>query len=193
MLNRWNFLKPGFYEGIKFGLLIFTDRVELFIPPRKGRRHVLRLIREMLVFEPESRGTDIRMALDTVNRALKRRSIVFFVSDFLAEPETYRQQLFVTSRHHDVVAIDLTDPLERQVPDVGLLAVEDAETGEVEWVDTSNRTWRNAFAHRVTRFDQAKTQVFSKTGVDRINVNTDRDYVLGLTAFFKERARRLSR
>ena len=95
----------------KVGLLIFTDRVELFIPPRKGRRHVTRLIRDLLAFQPEGRGTDIRHALETINHVLKRRSIIFLVSDFLADPESYRRLLFVTNRRHDVVAIDLHDPM----------------------------------------------------------------------------------
>ncbi|MDE2718612.1 MAG: DUF58 domain-containing protein [Chloroflexota bacterium] len=97
----------------KVGLLIFTDRVELLIPPRKGRSHVLRMVRDLLVFEPEGTGTDIRLALDTINVLLKRRSIVFVISDFLAEPDSYRQALFATSRRHDVVAFDLDDPMER--------------------------------------------------------------------------------
>ncbi|MCA9971588.1 MAG: DUF58 domain-containing protein, partial [Anaerolineales bacterium] len=128
----------------KVGLLIFTDRIERFIPPRKGRRHVLRLIRELLAFAPQGRGTDIRLALETLNHALKRRSILFLVSDFLADPAGYAGILGVTNRRHDVVAVDLTDPLEQEVADVGLLALEDAETGELTWVDTGSRAWQAA-------------------------------------------------
>ena len=113
----------------KVGLLIFTDQVELFIPPRKGRKHVLRLIRELLAFEPQSKGTDIKMALDKVNQILKRRSIIFLVSDFMADPESYRQALSVTNRRHDVIAVDLHDPLETDIANVGLLALEDPESG----------------------------------------------------------------
>lgn len=177
----------------KVGLLIFTDRVELFIPPRKGRRHVLRVIRELLAFQPEGEGTDIKLSLDTVNRVLKRRGIVFLVSDFLVDIETYRQTMFVTNRRHDVIAIDLHDPLETSIAGVGLLALEDAESGELMLIDTSNRAWRQAFAKRIDELEQNKARVFVRTGVDHIKVTTDRDYVLALTLFFQQRARRLRR
>ena len=132
----------------KVGLLIFTDKVELYIPPRKGRRHVLRLIRDLLAFEPENNGTDIKMALDTVNQILKRRSIVFLVSDFMDDPERYAKPLFMTNRKHDVIAVDLHDPLEAGIADVGVLALEDAESGELIWLDTSDPAWRQIFARR---------------------------------------------
>lgn len=177
----------------KVGLLIFTDRVELFIPPRKGRRHVLRVIRELLAFQPDGHGTDIKLSLDTVNRVLKRRGIVFLVSDFLVDIETYRQTMFVTNRRHDVIAIDLHDPLETNIAGVGLLALEDAESDELMLIDTSSRAWRQAFAERIDELEQNKARVFVRTGVDHIKVTTDRDYVLALTLFFQQRARRLRR
>lgn len=177
----------------KVGLLIFTDRVELFIPPRKGRRHVLRVIRELLAFQPEGYGTDIKLSLDTVNRVLKRRGIVFLVSDFLVDIETYRQIMFVTNRRHDVIAIDLHDPLETNIAGVGLLALEDAESGELMLIDTSNQAWRQAFTKRIDELEQNKARIFARTGVDHIKVTTDRDYVLALTLFFQQRARRLRR
>ena len=108
----------------RVGLLIFTDQVELFIPPRKGRRHVLRLIRELLAFEPQGKGTDIRLALENVNQILKRRSIIFLVSDFRADAQSYRQAMAITNRRHDLIAVDLNDPLETTIGDVGLLALE---------------------------------------------------------------------
>jgi len=177
----------------KVGLLIFTDQVELFIPPRKGRRHVLRVIRELLAFEPQGRGTDIKLALDTVNRVLKRRGIIFLVSDFLLDPESYRQTLFVTSRRHDVIAVDLHDPLEVAMPKVGLLELEDAETGQLVLVDTSNRAWQEAFADHIQATEAAKTRLFVRTGIDQIKAATDQDYVIALTLFFQKRARRRSR
>lgn len=177
----------------KVGLLIFTDRIELFIPPRKGRRHVLRVIRELLAFQPEGHGTDIKLSLDTVNRVLKRRGIIFLVSDFLIDIETYRQTMFVTNRRHDVIAIDLHDPLETNIAGVGMLALEDAESGELMLIDTSSRAWRQAFAKRISELEQNKARVFVRTGVDHIKVTTDRDYVLALTLFFQQRARRLRR
>ena len=177
----------------KVGLLLFTDRVESLVPPRKGRSHVLRMVRDLLVFQPMGSGTDIRLALDTVHQMLKRRSIVFLVSDFLADPDSYRQAMMVTNRHHDVVAFDLSDPLEHQMADVGILSLEDAETGERRWVDTGSRVWRQEFADRVTRLEEGKREVFSSARVDRINVTTERDYLAEVGAFFKDRLRRLRR
>jgi uncharacterized protein (DUF58 family) len=177
----------------KVGLLLFTDRVESLVPPRKGRSHVLRMVRDLLVFQPVGSGTDIRLALDTVHQMLKRRSIVFLVSDFLADPESYRQAMLVTNRRHDVVAFDLNDPLEHEMADVGLLALEDAESGQLRWVDTGSREWKREFTDRVARLEEGKRQVFTAAGVDRISVTTERDYVAEVGAFFKDRLRRLGR
>ncbi|MCH8825794.1 MAG: DUF58 domain-containing protein [Chloroflexi bacterium] len=177
----------------KVGLLIFTDRIELLIPPRKGRSHVLRLVREMLVFEPQGRGTDVKLALDTINLVLKRRSVLFLISDFLTDPEVYRKPLASTNRRHDVVVVDLYDPLEEEIARVGLLALEDAETGELKWVDTNSRKWRESFQRRVQRLEYAKNQVFTSLNVDRVKITTAEDYVASLTAFFKERSRRAPR
>ena len=177
----------------RVGLLIFTDRVELLVPPRKGRKHVLRLIRDMLVFQPKGKGTDIAMALETINLVLKRRGIIFLVSDFLADPDGYRRALAVTNQRHDVVAVDLHDPLEREIADVGLLTLEDAETGEMTLVDTGSTAWREAFARQVGQHEAAKGQVFASLGVDSIKVATGTDYAAKLTAFFRLRAKRLAR
>ena len=177
----------------KVGLLLFTDRVELLVPPRKGRSHVLRMVRDLLVFQPAGAGTDIRLALDTVHQLLKRRSIVFLVSDFLADPESYRQAMLIANRRHDVVAFDLSDPLEREIADVGIIALEDAETGNLSWVDSSSREWRREFREKVARLDEEKNVVFSAARVDRISVTTERDYVAEVGTFFKNRRRRLGR
>jgi uncharacterized protein (DUF58 family) len=177
----------------KVGLLVFTDRIELFISPRKGRRHVLRLIRDLLAFEPTGLGTDLRLALDTINRVLKRRSIVFLISDFLTPPERYRSILQVSNRRHDVIAVTLSDPREWEWPRVGLVALEDAETGQMQWVDTSNPQWRETFTERVNELQLARQRVFRKAKVDRIDITTDAEYVTPLTVFFEKRARRLRR
>ena len=177
----------------KVGLLLFTDRVELLVPPRKGRSHVLRMVRDLLVFQPVGSGTDLRLALDTVHRMLKRRSIVFLVSDFLADPESYRQAMLVANRRHDVVAFDLSDPLEHEIADVGILALEDAESGQLRWVDTGSREWKREFSEKVARLEEHKREVLIAAGVDRISVTTERDYVAEVGAFFKTRLRRLSR
>jgi uncharacterized protein (DUF58 family) len=177
----------------KVGLIIFTDQIELYIPPRKGRRHVLRLIRELLAFTPKGRGTDIKLALDKLNQILKRRSIVFLVSDFMADPESFRRELAVTNRRHDVIAVDLHDPLETAMSNVGLLALEDPETDEIVWVDTASRAWRETYRQRMGHLEARKRRVFTQTSVDRIGVGTHEDYTAPLTGFFHERARRIRR
>lgn len=175
------------------GLLLFTDQVELVLTPTKGRSHVLRVLRDLMAFEPVGVGTDIRLALDTIYKLIKRRSIVFLVSDFLADPGEYRQAMLVTNRRHDVVAFDISDPLEREIADVGIVALEDAESGTQRWVDTSDRRWRNDFTDRVAQLDAEKHDVFVAAGVDHVNLTTERDYVGEVAAFFKNRLQRLSR
>lgn len=177
----------------KVGLLLFTDRVELLVPPRKGRSHVLRMVRDLLLFQPEGIDTDITLALNTVHRMLKRRSIVFLVSDFLADPESYRQAMLITNRRHDLVAFDLSDPLEHDIANVGVIALEDAESGQLRWVDTGSTEWRREFNDRVTRLEEGKRDVLTAAGVDRVGVTTEKDYVAEVGAFFKTRLQRLGR
>ena len=174
----------------KVGLMIFTDKVELYIPPRKGRQHVLRLIREMLAFEPKSNGTDLKLALDTINQILKRRSIIFLVSDFFDDPKSYTKSLHMANRKHDVIAVDLHDPLEAGIANVGLLTLEDAESGELVWIDTSNPVWRRKFAAQKQQFEVAKKKALAKAGVDQVHIQTDQDYIKALTLFFQKRSRR---
>ncbi|MCO5196365.1 MAG: DUF58 domain-containing protein [Anaerolineae bacterium] len=175
----------------KVGLMLFTDKVELFIPPRKGRKHVLRIIRDVLAFEPHHSGTDINLALETLNRLLKRRAVVFVISDFLDNPENYRTALSIANRKHDVIAVDLNDPLENGLGNVGIVALEDPESGHVVWADSSNAAWRNGFATRMATFQRAKYDSFVRAGVDRIHITTADDYMQPLNAFFEQRARRL--
>ncbi|MDM8521299.1 DUF58 domain-containing protein [Anaerolineales bacterium HSG6] len=177
----------------KVGLLLFTDKIELYIPPRKGRRHVLRLIRELLAFEPDGRGTNIKLALDNINLILKRKAIVFLISDFLAVGKSYQAMLQVCNRRHDVIAVTLSDPKEYKLPKVGLLALQDAETGEVRMVDTGSRAVRRAFTEQVRALITEREQGFRRAKVDRIDVTTADDYVTPLTKFFEKRAKRLRR
>ncbi|MGD9101298.1 MAG: DUF58 domain-containing protein [Anaerolineae bacterium] len=194
----------------KVGLLAFTDRVELHIPPRKGRRHVLRLIHDLLAFQPSGRGTDIPLALDRLNRVLKRRAIIFLISDFLVptspaeqgtSPSTggteggadYDQTLTVTNRRHDLVAVTLTDPREMTWPAVGLVALRDAETGATTWVDSGDPAWRRAFARQAAARQAARDAALTRAQVDRIDVTAGEDYVEPLLKFFKMRARRWRR
>jgi len=176
----------------KVGLLLFTDRVEKFIPPRKGRRHILRILRELLAFEPQSRGTDVRVALDYVNRMLKRRGILVLVSDFQADPESYRKPLNIAGRKHDVIAIDLRDPMESEIAPVGLLTLQDAETGEMVEVDTSDFVWRASFAERMTEYEAARKRVWNGAHVERLTIETPDDHIAALTRFFRGRMKRMA-
>jgi len=175
----------------KVGLMIFTDKIELYIPPRQGRRHVLRLIHELLAFEPEGTGTDLKLALDSMNQILKRRSVIFLVSDFIDDASGYTKSLFMTNRKHDVIAVDLHDPLEADIADVGMLTLEDAESGDLISVDTSDPAWRQHFARKAVAVATAKRQALASAGVDRVEINTDQDYAKALTLFFQKRNRRI--
>jgi uncharacterized protein (DUF58 family) len=177
----------------KVGLLVFTDRVELHIPPRKGRRHMLRLVRDVLAFEPMARGTDIAFALDRLDRVLKRRAIIFLVSDFLGSDKAWERALLVTNRRHDLVAVTLTDPREMAWPGVGLVALEDAETDATMWLDTANPAWREAFSRRAAAHQAFRDVTLKRAQVDSIHVTVGQDYAAPLLTFFAARARRLKR
>ncbi len=183
----------------KVGLLAFTDQVELHIPPRKGRRHVLRLIRDLLAFEPDGRGTDVTRALDRLNRTLKRRAIIFLISDFLLDYnqadiiKAYERALLVTNRRHDLVAVSITDPRETAWPNAGLVALEDAETGTRLWIDSGDPSWREAFAEQTAARLMVRDAAFTRAQVDQIAVTVGEDYVEPLLTFFKTRARRWRR
>jgi uncharacterized protein (DUF58 family) len=172
----------------KVGLLLFSDRVERFVPPRKGRRHALRLVRDLFAHEPASTGTDLAGAFDHLVRALRRRAIVIAISDFL--DEGYERRLRALSGRHDVVAIHLSDPREEELPAAGLLTLRDAETGQPILVDTSSRRVREAFAQRAAERRRATEAALRSARVDTIAVRTDEDYVEPLVAFFRRRNRR---
>ncbi len=177
----------------KVGLIVFTDQIEMYIPPRKGRRHVLRIVRDLLAFEPAGHGTNLKLALDTVNRVLKRRGIVFFISDFLDDLSKYERSLAVTNKRHDLVAVDLNDPLEIDIANVGIIALQDSETREIRWVDTSSRAWRDIFEQRTAHRTEQLTKAFNRAKVDRVEVTTNNDYVTALTHFFAKRTARMGR
>jgi uncharacterized protein (DUF58 family) len=172
----------------KVGLLIFTDRIELFIPPKKGSRHVLRLIRELLYFKMPKRKTDIPLALDYIARVMRRRATVFVVSDFLETD--FKKSLGLLNKRHDVVAVPVRDRVEIAMPSMGLIEVQDAETGEVMLVDTSSRRFRNRYGDCSSRrFNELKT-TFQSSNVDFIPIATDRPYMNDLIQFFHMRHRR---
>jgi len=174
----------------KVGLMIFSDRIEKFIPPRKGKQHVLRVIREILYFKPEESRTNLSVALEYLSRVIKRKSIVFLISDFLTED--YEKALQVANKKHDIIAIDIIDPREVEMPSVGLLELEDAETGETVMVDTSNPAIRGSFYSQSKEERDTREKFFKSIGVDNININTDRSYVEPITKFFRMRAKRMA-
>ena len=173
----------------KVGLLLFTDRVERFVAPKKGRRHVLRLVRDLFAHRPASRGTDLGEALDHALRTMKRRAIVVLVSDFRADAEAYARRLKTLAQKHDVVAVRIVDPREEALPSVGLVRVVDPETGAVALLDTSSRRVREAFAARAAERAAAVEAVLRDARVDHVTVRTGEDYVEPLAAFFRRRVR----
>lgn len=175
----------------RVGLIQFTDRVERFLPPRKGTRHVLRLIRDVLFYQPEQRGTSLRVGLDFLNRVLHRRTIVFLLSDFL--DSGYESSFKRTGRRHDFIAIRIRDPREEELPAVGLLELEDAESGERLLVDTNNPAVREAFRAAAERRHTALMQLTRRAGVDLIDVSTEGGHLDALIRFFRLRERRLRR
>jgi uncharacterized protein (DUF58 family) len=172
----------------KVGLLIFTDRIELAVPPRKGNRHVLRVIREILNHVPRGHGTDIPLALDHLNKVVPRRCVAFLISDFLAGD--LRRPLRVANRRHDLIAVVLEDPRELELADVGLLALQDPESGETMVVDTSDPRLRAAFKRRQLEGRSARDRLLRTLDVDAIAVRTDQPYTKALLRFFRARERR---
>jgi uncharacterized protein (DUF58 family) len=194
----------------KVGLILFSDTVEKFIPPRKGRKHVLRVIREVLFFEPERRGTDLNQALEFLMRVTPHRAIAVVISDFIGSPtisrrgtrqrshlmllESLAQASFAmlrqANRRHDVVAVQIADPFELELPALGRLVLEDAETGEIVEVSTGDERKRQAFAERQARAQAELARLFRSAGIDAIQLKTDEPYMTMLGRFFETRERR---
>ncbi|MEI6352013.1 MAG: DUF58 domain-containing protein [Verrucomicrobiota bacterium] len=172
----------------KVGLMLFSDHVELYIPPKKGRIHTLRLIREILFFEPRGKGTVPSQALHYLNRVLTRRAVVFLISDFQAKQ--FDRELGITARRHDLIALPVSDPWERSLGDVGIVVLEDAETGEQIEVDMSDSAVRDAYAHLVERRREELEHSFRRKRIDSIPLRTDVDYLPALQTFFRTRERR---
>ena len=172
----------------KVGLLIFTDKVEKFIPPRKGRQHVLRVLREIVYHEPENTGTNIKSALEYLLRVIRRNSVVFILSDFM--DDGYQKSLRVVSSKHDVIAIKVTDKLDMQLPDAGLISLVDAETGENVVVDTSDEKIRNSYSAMRRAQQEGLEKMFKKINLDYIFIKTGESYVGPLYKFFRKRAKR---
>jgi len=176
----------------KVGVIFFSDRVEKFIPPKKGKSHVLHIIRELLSFEPEHQGTDINAALEFLINAQKRRCTAFLISDFIGEPipdPTLRgrgtiQPIVIASHKHDLSAIQVYDRRDAEMPDVGLIKVRNPETGARVWADTSLASVRNAYGQAWRDQQEALENVFTKTGMNHVSVRTDEDYVKSLMRLF---------
>jgi uncharacterized protein (DUF58 family) len=175
----------------RVGLIAFSDRIETFLRPRKGKDHVLRVIREVLYFRPEGRTTDIAMALEHMHRTITKRSVVFVISDFLGPDFT--RPLRVAARKHDVIALTVTDPREEDLPPVGLIELEDAETGDRVLVDAADRRTRESFRRWAVERRAARESLFRSVGVDALDLRTDRPYDVPLVRFFHQRARRMTR
>jgi uncharacterized protein (DUF58 family) len=173
----------------KVGLVLFTDRIEKFVPPRKGRAHILRIIRELISFQPAGSGTSIRTALEYFHHVNKKRSIAFILSDFV--DDGYEKILRIISKKHDVIAVEISDPRESDLPDSGLVALRDAETLEEQWVDTASKQTRELFSRHWREGVERRKQLFLKSRVDAIPIRIDRPYIKPIVDFFKLRERRL--
>ena len=176
----------------RIGLIVFTDRVELFVPPKKGRKHVLALITEILTFKPKSRRTELKVGLEFLGRVARRRSVAFLISDFIVDGgiAAYEKPMIIAKRKHDLVPVTLTDPMSEEIPPLGVIYFEDLETGEVVAFDSSGPE-RKRYAAMVKRARDEREALFRRHSMDFVNVRTDRPYVQALIAFFRARERRM--
>lgn len=173
------------HNNDKIGVILFTDKVEKFIPPKKGKQHILRIIRELLDFTPENKGTDISEALKFFTNAIKKRSTAFILSDF--RDKHIEQALKIANRKHDVVALKIFDQREKELPSVGLLKLSHAETGKTMWVDTAIKKTRENYKQWWLLNSQNLNDIFSRSGIDYIDLDTSTDYVRPLMQLFKKR------
>ncbi len=173
----------------KVGLILFTDKIEKFVPPRKGRKHVLRIIREVLSFEPEGKTTDIDTALQYFNNSIKKRSIAFLISDFI--DEGYEKILRVVGKKHDLIGVVLSDRREKEIPKMGLVKFVDVETGQQRWLNTSNKGVFELIIKMNKENEIKRKNLFLSSRLDSIDINTGEDYVKPLVQFFKMRGKRL--
>ena len=170
----------------KIGVIFFSDRIEKFIPPKKGRKHILYIIRELLDFKPESKRTDIKIAVEYLTNVIKKRCTTFMISDFIDEND-FRNALTIANRKHDIVAIQVYDRRMAELPDVGLMKVRDAETGHEQWIDTSSRALRRAHNDWWIQRQGVLNETFTKSNVDSVSIRKDQDYVKSLLNLFAKR------
>lgn len=171
----------------KIGVIFFSDKIEKFIPPKKGRTHILHIIRELIDFYPEDKQTDIEQALEYMTNSIKKRCTCFVISDFIDEHD-FAHALAIANRKHDVVALRVYDPRENQLPPVGMMYLRDAETGEQMWVDTSDKKLREAYEKYAFVREKELDAIFKRSGVDVANIRSDENYVRALITLFKKRA-----
>ncbi|MCI6336926.1 MAG: DUF58 domain-containing protein [Prevotella sp.] len=171
----------------KIGVIFFSDKIEKYIPPKKGRKHILYIIREMLDFKPKSRKTDIKQALEFLTSVSKRRCTAFILSDFYVRQD-FEQTLIIGNRKHDIVAIQVYDRRAKELPDVGLMKVVDSETGFEQYIDTGSKKLRMAYSRYWNNRQQSLRETFSKSNVDHISISTGEDYVKSLMILFKKRS-----
>ncbi|MEO8230793.1 MAG: DUF58 domain-containing protein [Ignavibacteriota bacterium] len=172
----------------KVGLILFTDKIEKFVPPRKGKKHVLRIIREVLSFEPEGKATNLKGALEYMNNAIKKKSIAFLISDFM--DEGYEKILRIVGRKHDLIGIVLDDRREKEIPNIGLVKLVDSETGAERWIDTSSKRVRSQMISDRKASEKIRNSIFVKSRLDKIEVTTGSNYIQPLVQFFKRREKR---
>jgi len=175
----------------KIGVIFFSDQIEKFIPPKKGRTHTLRIIRELIEFEPVSRKTDISVALRYLTNAMKRRVTAFIISDMMDNPASMEQALSIAINKHDMVGLRIYDEREAELPSVGMIKFKDAETGEYLWVDSSSRNVRETYRKHWSERNKQLDSLLKKTGLDYVNISTREDYVKSLVALFKKREHKL--
>jgi len=172
----------------KVGLIVHTDRVEKYVPPKRGKHHLLRVIRDLLAFEPAHKGTNIAVALEFLSKVTTRRAVVFLISDFITSG--YEKQLTIANKRHDVIAIEVSDPREKELPKVGMVHLEDAETGESIVVDTGNSRVREEYRKQFEEKHEQLYKSLRSMGIDTISVSTDQPYIQPIIKFFKTRAKR---
>jgi len=175
----------------RVGLIMFTDQVELYVPPKKGRKHVLRVVSEILKFKPEARGTDLNIGLDFLGRVAKQKFVAFLISDFIATD--WENSLRLASKKHDLIPVCITDPVEEEFPNVGVVYMEDPESGEIFAVDTSSYKVRDEFARQVKQDRISREQLFRRYRMDYMNMSTRDEDMAAMVSFFKLRAKRAMR
>ena len=170
----------------KIGIIFFTDKIEKFIPPKKGKTHILRIIRELIEFKPENKKTNIELALKYLTNVIKKKSIVFLISDFLSNHD-YKDAIKIANKKHDLVALRIIDKTEMDIPQVGLVKLKDNESGDILWIDTNDKLFRKQFATNKINFESNLKEIFNRAGIDSANINTNESYIKPLMNLFKKR------